>query len=164
VEQKGIAHVVGIGAIKYADLSQNRTNDYVFSWDKMLSFDGNTAPYFLYAIARIYGLFRRLGISPNGEHYQKSMTPFSTAEELSLEHKLVNFPSIIVQVLDDLRPHYMCTYLFELANEFSSFYNANRIIGEAEDILGKRLLLCQFTLYILETGLHLLGIETLEKM
>ncbi|MDR1434841.1 MAG: arginine--tRNA ligase [Puniceicoccales bacterium] len=163
-EQKKIARVVGIGAIKYADLSQNRTNDYAFSWDRMLSFDGNTAPYLLYAIARIHALFRKLEISPNREYHLKPMAEFSTPEELSLARKLVNFPAVIGQVLDDLRPHYLCTYLFELASEFSSFYNANRILGEAEDILKKRLLLCQFTLHVLETGLHLLGIETLEKM
>jgi arginyl-tRNA synthetase len=163
-EQNEIARVVGTGAIKYADLSQNRTNDYVFSWDKMLSFDGNTAPYLLYAVARIYALFRRLKISPHEEHEPKSMAVFSTPEELALACKLVGFSSTIAQVLDDLRPHYLCTYLFELASEFSSFYNANRIIGEPEDVFEKRLLLCRFTLHVLETGLHLLGIEKLEKM
>ncbi|MDR1906685.1 MAG: arginine--tRNA ligase [Puniceicoccales bacterium] len=163
-EQKEIARVVGTGAIKYADLSQNRTNDYVFSWDKMLSFDGNTAPYLLYAVARIYALFRKLEISPDGEHNPKSMATFSTPEELSLARKLVDFPSVVTQVLDDLRPHYLCTYLFELASEFSSFYNANRLIGETENVFEKRVLLCRFALYILKTGLHLLGIETLEKM
>ncbi|MDR1303367.1 MAG: arginine--tRNA ligase [Puniceicoccales bacterium] len=164
VEREKIARVVGIGAIKYADLSQNRTNDYLFSWDKMLSFDGNTAPYLLYAIARIYALFQRLGVTSGGEYLPENMAIFSTAEELSLARKLVHFPSVIGQALEDLRPHYLCTYLFELASEFSSFYNADRMIGVAPDILEKRLLLCRFTLYVLETGLDLLGIETLERM
>ncbi|MDR3317666.1 MAG: arginine--tRNA ligase [Puniceicoccales bacterium] len=163
-EQQEIACVVGIGAIKYADLSQNRTNDYVFSWNKMLSFEGSTAPYLLYAVARIHALFRKLENTTNEGNQSRSMAALSTAEEVSLARKLVDFPSIIMQVLDDLRPHYLCTYLFELASEFSSFYNANRIIGEGRDVLEKRLLLCRFTLYVLETGLHLLGIETLEKM
>ncbi|MDR2812408.1 MAG: arginine--tRNA ligase [Puniceicoccales bacterium] len=162
-EQNEIARIVGTGAIKYTDLSQNRTHDYVFSWDKMLSFDGNTAPYLLYAVARIYALFRRLKISP-ADTPTISMATFSTPEELTLARKLVDFPSTIAQVLNDLKPHYLCTYLFELTSEFSSFYNANRIIGEPKDILEKRLLLCQFVRYVLETGLHLLGIEKLEKM
>jgi arginyl-tRNA synthetase len=163
-EQMKIARVVAIGAIKYADLSQNRTNDYIFSWEKMLSFDGNTAPYLLYAVARIYTLFQRLEF-PFGKIYEwKSVVTLSTAEELALARKLIDFPSTVAQVLSDLRPHHLCTYLFELAGEFSSFYNANRLIGEAKDILERRLLLCRFTLDTLETGLHLLGIETLEKM
>jgi arginyl-tRNA synthetase len=163
-EREEIARIVGIGAIKYVDLSQNRTNDYLFSWDKMLSFEGNTAPYLLYAVARIYALFQRLGIVSGGEYLPRDMAIFSTDEELSLARKLIHFPSVISQVLEDLRPHYLCTYLFELASEFSSFYNANRMIGETLDVLQKRLLLCQFTLYVLETGLHLLGIEALERM
>ncbi|MDR1367059.1 MAG: arginine--tRNA ligase [Puniceicoccales bacterium] len=164
VEHEKIAHAVGTGAIKYADLSQNRTNDYIFSWDKMLSFDGNTAPYLLYAVARIHTLFQRLDISPHGRREPKSMADFLTPEELALARKLVDFPSTIAQVLNDLKPHDLCTYLFELASEFSTFYKANRIIGETEDIFEKRLLLCQFVLHVLETGLYLLGIERLEKM
>ncbi|MDR2806788.1 MAG: arginine--tRNA ligase [Puniceicoccales bacterium] len=165
-EQKEIARVIAIGAIKYADLSQNRTSDYVFSWDKMLSFEGNTAPYLLYAIARIHALLRKLDIRENFDEirFSKIMAPFSTAEELALARELVNFPSVIQQVLDDLRPHYLCTYLFGLASKFSSFYNANRIFGEGREVFEKRLLLCRFVLYVLETGLHLLGIKTLEKM
>ncbi|MDR0740837.1 MAG: arginine--tRNA ligase [Puniceicoccales bacterium] len=163
-EQNEIARIVGTSAIKYADLSQNRTNNYVFSWDKMLSFDGNTAPYLLYAVARIHTLLRRLEIPSNEKREPKSMATFSTQEELTLARKLIDFPSTIAQVLDDLRPHYLCTYLFELASEFSAFYNANRIIGETTDIFEKRLLLCQFTLYVLETGLYLLGIPKLEQM
>jgi arginyl-tRNA synthetase len=163
-EQMEIARVVGTAAIKYADLSQSRTNDYVFSWDKMLSFDGNTAPYLLYAVARIYALFRRLKIPPDQKRNLQSMTVFSTLEECALARKLVDFPSVVAQVLGDLKPHYLCTYLFELAGEFSSFYNANRIIGEVEGVFEKRLLLCQFVRHVLETGLHLLGIEKLEKM
>ncbi|MDR0417853.1 MAG: arginine--tRNA ligase [Puniceicoccales bacterium] len=164
VEREKIAHSVGTGAIKYADLSQNRTNDYVFSWNKMLSFDGNTAPYLLYAVARIYTLFQRLNLSPHGRREPKSMADFSTPEELALARKLVDFPNTIAQVLHDLKPHDLCTYLFELTSEFSTFYKADRIIGETEDIFEKRLLLCQFVLYVLETGLYLLGIEKLEKM
>ena len=158
-EKQEIAKVVGISAIKYSDLSQNRTNDYVFSWDKMLSFEGNTAPYLLYAVARIHALLRKVEAGR-----MTHIDEFSTAEELSLARKLIEFPCVLEQVIEDLRPHYLCTYLFELASSFSGFYNANRIIGETEAVLNKRLLLCRMTLQILEHGLDLLGIETLEKM
>lgn len=158
-EKLEVARVVGIGAIKYADLSQNRTSDYIFSWDKMLSFDGNTAPYLLYAIARIYAILRKVE-----NRRMTHIDEFSTPEELSLARKLIEFPGVINQVIDDLRPHFLCTYLFELASHFSAFYNTNRIVGEPESILNKRLLLCNMTLRILEQGLNLLGIETLEKM
>lgn len=163
-EKREIARVVGISAIKYADLSQNRTNDYAFSWDKMLAFDGNTAPYLLYAVARIYALFRKMELNVDVPLSTEETEAFSTDEELTLARKLVAFPGVIAQALEDFRPHYLCTYLFELASLFSSFYNANRIVGESKPIQNKRLLLSQFTLYILETGLHLLGIETLQKM
>lgn len=163
-EQKEVARVVGISAIKYADLSQNRTNDYAFSWDKMLNFDGNTAPYLLYGVARIYAIFRKMNRDPKAPVNTDKMELFSSPEELALARKLIAFPGIIDQVLEDLRPHFLCKYLFDLTSSFSSFYNVNRIVGEPEEIENKRILLCQFTLYILETGLSLLGIETLQKM
>lgn len=163
-EQKEVARVVGISAIKYADLSQNRTNDYAFSWNKMLNFDGNTAPYLLYGVARIYAIFRKMNKDPKAKIDTEKMDPFSSPEELALARKLIAFPGVINQVLEDLRPHFLCKYLFDITSSFSAFYNVNRIVGEPEPIENKRILLCQFTLYILETGLHLLGIETLQKM
>ena len=163
-EQKEVARVVGISAIKYADLSQNRTNDYAFSWDKMLNFDGNTAPYLLYGVARIYAIFRKMNKDPKAAIDTKKLDQFSSPEELALARKLISFPVVIDQVLEDLRPHFLCKYLFDLTSSFSSFYNVNRIVGEPEPVENKRVLLCQFTLYILEAGLKLLGIETLQKM
>lgn len=159
-EKQEIARVVGLSAIKYADLSQNRTNDYVFSWQKMLAPEGNTAPYLLYAVARLNALFRKLGVAPK----QPSIGAITTSEERALACQIIAFPSVVRQAIDDLRPHYLCTYLYNLASEFSSFYNANRILGEADTVRNTRLLLCQFTRYILKTGLSLLGIETIEKM
>ena len=157
-----VAEAVGLGAIRYVDLSQNRTSDYLFSWEKMLSFEGNTAPYLLYAVARIHSIFRKAGIDPTDTF--SSASTFSTDEEKALARKLLAFPSTIDQVLSDLRPHILCTYLFELAGVFSSFYNANKVIVDEADIRDRRLLLCSRALTVMETGLHLLGLRTLQRM
>lgn len=161
-EKKNIARVVGLGAIRYADLSQSRTSDYVFAWDKILAFDGNTAPYLLYAVARIHSIFRKLDISPEDNEEQASV--FETAEEKALASKIIELPIILDQALSDLRPHILCTYLFELAGIFSSFYNSNKVITDCDKTKARRLILCSRTLRVLETGLNLLGLETLEKM
>jgi arginyl-tRNA synthetase len=163
-EKRPIARAVGLGAIRYADLSQNRTHDYVFSWKKLLSFEGNTAPYILYAVARIYAIFRKLEPRITQEIATTPIHSLETAEERSLAKKLALFPCALEQVLEDLRPHFLCTYLYELTEAFSSFYNANRIISEVLDVMMRRLVLCSRTLLILRQGLYLLGIETLEKM
>ena len=157
-----VARAVGLGAIRYVDLSQNRTSDYLFSWDRMLSFEGNTAPYLLYAVARIHSIFRRAGVEESARF--TSASEFTSDEEKALARKLLAFPSTIDLVLSDLRPHILCTYLFELAGVFSSFYNANKVIVDESDVRDRRLLLCSRTLVVLETGLHLLGLETLERM
>ena len=161
-EAARVAKAVGLGAIRYVDLSQNRTSDYLFSWERMLSFEGNTAPYLLYAVARIHSIFRKAGIEESTTFEEADA--FETAEELALARKLLAFPSTIDLVLSDLRPHVLCNYLFELAGVFSSFYNANKVIVEEAPVRARRLLLCSRTLAILETGLHLLGLETLERM
>lgn len=161
-ERAAIAEAVGIGAVRYADLSQNRTNDYVFSWDKLLSFDGNTAPYLQYAGARIHSIYRNAGLTP-GEG-EADATVFETEQERALARKLMAFPGVLSQVLGDLRPHHLCTYLYELAGEFSSFYSANRVISDDAPVQARRLILCSRTLRQLETGLRLLGITPLEKM
>ncbi|MFP4352424.1 MAG: arginine--tRNA ligase [Puniceicoccaceae bacterium] len=161
-EKERIAEVVGVGAIRYADLMQNRTHDYVFSWDKMLSFDGNTAPYLLYAVARIHAIFRKAGLRPG--QGEETADEFRTPEEIQLARQLTQFPVALGQVVQDLRPHFLCTYLYELANAFSGFYNANRVMADDPGERGRRLILCARTLLFLETGLHLLGIGTLERM
>lgn len=162
-EYARIAKVVGLGGIRYADLSQNRSSDYVFSWARMLSFDGNTAPYLLYAAARIHSIFRKVDETDCAVDYSTAST-METEEEIALARKLLNFPGVLDMVLGDLRPHVLCTYLFELAGMFSSFYNANKVITEDAAVQARRLLLCHRTLLILETGLGLLGLETLERM
>jgi len=161
-EVERVAATVGLGSIRYADLSQNRTSDYLFSWDRMLSFEGNTAPYLLYAVARIHSIFRKAEVAPDSTFSRAS--EFETEEEKALSRKLLTFPAVIDLVLGDLRPHVLCTFLYELAGSFSSFYSANKVIVEDSGIRDRRLLLCSRTLVVMETGLHLLGLRTLKRM
>lgn len=161
-EKARIAEAVGVGAVRYADLSQNRTQDYVFAWEKLLAFEGNTAPYLQMQGARIHSIFRKLGLTPGQGEDGASI--IETDAELNLARKLLNFPVALEMAISDLRPHHLCTYLFELAGEFSSFYNVDHVMVDEADIKARRLTLCARTLAVLETGLHLLGIETLEKM
>ena len=163
-EKQKVAEVIGTGAIKYADLSQERTGNYRFEWSKMINFDGNTAPYLLYAVARIHTIFRKLGISENIDTLCQANCHFSTETERALAHKLVLFPMALSLALQDLKPHWLCRYLFELAGTFSGFYNADKVMVDDIDTRNTRLLLCQATLSTLEKGLHLLGLETLNRM
>lgn len=160
--RKHIAKIVGLGALRYADLSQNRTSDYVFSWDKILSFDGNTAPYLLYAVARIHSIFRKASVDVDANF--DGQLSLESPEELALARKIMEFPIALKHTIAELRPHILCTYLYELSGCFSSFYNANKVIVDEDNIRNSRLLLCSRTLCILETGLHLLGLETLIQM
>ncbi|MDR0647545.1 MAG: arginine--tRNA ligase [Puniceicoccales bacterium] len=165
-EKRKVAEVVGLGAIKYADLLQERTGNYRFEWDKMINFDGNTAPYLLYAIARIYAIFRKLNLKISTLDFAalKDVQSFSTATERALAKKLIAFPSALNLALKELKPHWLCHYLFDLAGTFSAFYNADKVAVEDTCLRQSRLLLCSATLSTLETGLHLLGLETLERM
>ena len=158
-----IAETVGVAALRYADLSQNRSSDYVFSWDKMLAFDGNTAPYLLYAVARIHSIFRKAGIAEDAD-FESGAEELDTPQEIELARKLIALPSVFDQTLAELRPHLLCTYLYELAGVFSTFYNANKVMVEDKAVMAKRLMLCARTMEILETGLRLLAIEPLQKM
>ena len=161
-EADKIAETVGVAALRYADLSQNRTNDYLFSWDKLLAFDGNTAPYLLYAVARMHSIFRKLGISPDADF--SAAGEMETEQEIALARKLVALPAVFELTLAELRPHYLCTYLYELAGTFSTFYNANKVMVDDESVRARRLMLCSRALRVMETGLRVLGIEPLEKM
>ena len=163
-EKTEIARVVGLGAVKYADLRQDRTSDYEFAWDKLLALDGNTAPYLLYAIARIHSIFRKAGLPVDDAAREALADAPSTPAETALARKLAALPSVLDATIADLRPHFLCTYLHELAGEFSTFYNADRVMVDEAPVRARRLLLCARTLRVLETGLHTLGIETLERM
>jgi len=158
-----IARVVGLGAVKYADLLPNRQSDYVFSWDKMLALQGNTAPYLQYAYARIRSIFRKTeaGDFPPGNVAFKLAAP----EELALAKHLLNFGLTLEAVAGELRPNYLCNYLHELAGKFTGFYE-NCPVLKAGDAATRhsRLALCDLTARVLRQGLAALGIETVEQM
>jgi arginyl-tRNA synthetase len=161
-EKREIAESVGIGSLKYADLSSNRTQDYIFSWERLLSFEGNTAPYLLYAVARINSIFRKAGMDP--EATIEAASPLKTESETMLARKLIGFVAALELTLNDLRPHFLCTYLYELAGAYSSFYNADKVMVDEPSVRARRLLLCARTRTVLMTGLELLGIQPLERM
>ena len=159
-EQARVARVVGIGAIKYADLSKNRTSDYVFDWEAMLSFDGNTAPYLQYAYARIQSLFRRGGVDPES----LTGTPtVDTPEEHALALTLARRQETLEQVAAQAMPHFLCAWLYDLAAGFMRFYENCPVLEEGP-ARNSRLLLCRSTADGIRTGLGLLGIETVERM
>lgn len=161
-EQANVARVVGIAAVKYADLSKNRTSDYVFDWDTMLSFEGNTAPYLLYAYTRVYSIFQKAGLQL---HEVTGDFVLATEQDETLANKLAQFPEIIASVGNKGMPHFLCGYMFELAGAFSSFYEACPILNTDDAALQQsRLKLAALTARILQQGLALLGIKTLEKM
>ena len=163
-EKQEIARVVGLGSVKYADLRQDRTSDYVFAWDKLLALEGNTAPYLLYAVARIYSIFRKGNVPVDDPAREAAAGALETPTEIALARKLFALPAVLEATVADLRPHFLGTYLHELAGEFSTFYSADRVIVDDPAVQARRLLLCARTLRVLETGLHLLGLETLERM
>lgn len=156
------AKVIGLGAVKYADLSQDRTLDYVFSWEKLLALQGNTAPYLQYAVARILSIFRKMPVKINKD--PKFAREPETAQERRLARKLVFFPIALKQTDRESKPHFLCCYLFELATDFSSFYSHDKVMVEDISTRNLRILLCDRTLTFLRTGLEILGIETLEEM
>ncbi len=159
-EKAGIAQKVGIGAVKYYDLSQYRMTDYIFSWDRMLSFQGNTAPYLQNAYVRIRSIFRKAG-----EEFVSAKELVLTApEERNLALKLCQFAEIVPAVLNDFRPNVLANYLFELANGFHAFYEACPVLKSEEPARSSRLALCELTARVLHRGLELLGIGVPEKM
>ncbi len=163
-EQAAVAEIVGVGSVQYADLCQNRSSDYVFSWDKMISLEGNTAAYLLYAVARIHSIFRKLETDPADEAALAAADALETPTELALARKLTKFPEALRAAVGPLRPHVLCLYLFELAGEFSGFYNADKVAVDEPNLRARRLRLCARTLLLLESGLHLLGLRTLKRM
>ena len=169
-ERREVARIVGIGAVKYADLLPNRQSDYVFSWDKMLSFQGNTAPYLQYSYVRIRSIFRKGGIDPvsvrpGAEHpTSNDAVPLTEAGELSLAKKLAQFGEILPMILDDHRPNLLCNYLYELAGAFHSFFESCPVLKAEEPARSTRLLLCDTTARVLAKGLELLGIGVPERM
>jgi arginyl-tRNA synthetase len=158
-ERNEMAKIIGIGAIKYADLSQYRMTDYIFSWDKMLSLHGNTAPYLQNAYVRIRSIFRKAG-----DASLRGAPVLGEPAELNLAKRLSQFAEIVPQVLNDFRPNILANYLFELANSFHTFYEACPVLKAEEPVRASRLALCDLTGRVLQGGLKLLGIEVPEKM
>jgi arginyl-tRNA synthetase len=161
--QGEVARKVGIGAIKYADLSSDRVKDYVFDLDRMLSFEGNTAPYLQYACARVRSIFRKAGRAPTPGPITLTGGEGAAAER-ALALTLLAFGSTIASVESSLEPHRLCTYLYELATAFSSFYDKCPIVKADEPVRSARLALAWLTARTLEAGLSLLGIEAPEQM
>ena len=160
IERKHIADVVGIAAVKYADLSKNRNSDYIFDWDSMLSFDGNTAPYLLYAYARIRSIFRRAALDPDTSYPVAVTAP----EEQALALKLLQFSETVELLAADCLPNQLCLYLYDLAGTFMKFYEACPVLKAEGNERATRLGLCHLTARTLKQGLNLLGITTLEQM
>jgi arginyl-tRNA synthetase len=168
-----VAQKIGIGAVKYADLSQYRMTDYVFSWNKMLALQGNTAPYLQNAYVRIRSIFRKAATPLRGVEIQTGDGPVATkittlilaeSAEINLGKRLCQFPEIVPQVLNDFRPNILANYLFELANSFHVFYEACPVLKSEEPARSLRLALCELTGRVLQRGLDLLGIKVPEKM
>ena len=162
-ELNNIAQVIGLGAVKYADLLPNRQSDYIFSWDKMLALQGNTAPYLQYACARIASIRRK---APMVDASGQSTAPIGldAPEEAALAKHLLNFGLTLEAVAEEYRPNYLCNYLYELAGKFTSFYENCPVLKAEEPTRGSRLSLCDLTARVLKKGLETLGIETVEQM
>ena len=160
-ERREIARVIGLGAVKYADLLPNRQSDYTFSWDKMLALTGNTAPYLQYSHVRIQSIFRKAEADPAAQ--QAPVTVADPAER-ALALKLFQFGEVLPQILDDHRPNLLCNYLYELASLFHSFFEACPVLKAEPDLRASRLTLCALTARTLKEGLALLGIGVPERM
>lgn len=154
-----VAHAVGLGAVKYADLSNDRIKDYVFDWDRMLAFEGNTAPYLMYAHARIRSIFRKTDLEARG--------PILVAakEERALALTICRFGAAVAEVGETLSPHKLCAYLYELASAFTSFYEACPVLRAPDETTSRsRLAMCDLVARVLARGLELLGIEAPDRM
>ncbi len=164
-EKRRIAEAVGIGAVKYADLSQHRTTDYVFNWDKMLATDGNTATYMQYAYARCRAIFRKGGV--DAEPFRRDPPPpvLASPSERALGLQLLRFEETLAAAAADYLPHLLTAYLWDLTKSFSVFYTNNPVLkAETPELRMSRLLLCDLTARTIQAALSLLGIRTLERM
>ena len=169
-EKNDIAEVIGIGSVKYSELSQHRMTDYKFAWDKMLSLQGNTAPYLINAYVRTRAIFRKLESGGGDSHTPSGEAPLEKIiitedAECHLALKLAQFGEAVHDVLtQDFRPNLLAQYLFELANTFHSFYEACPVLRSEGVMRNTRLVLCELTSRVLKQGLGLLGIKTTERM
>jgi arginyl-tRNA synthetase len=162
-QRRDVAQMIGIGAVKYADLSTDRIKDYVFDWDRMLSFDGNTAPYLQYAHARICSIFRRADLER--ESLREENPVIVEPQERALALRILQFDSAVWDALDKYSPHRLCTYLYDLASDFTAFYEHCPVLkAESEEVRRSRLVLCDITARVMHSGLGMLGIRAPEQM
>jgi arginyl-tRNA synthetase len=173
-QRRSIARIVGVGAVKYADLLPNRQTDYTFSWERMLALSGNTSPYLQYAYTRIRSIFRK-GAGESGNHSpsveaelaeagRAATIMLSTPEEMALAKHLLNFGLVLETVAEEYRPNYLCNYLYELAGLFTRFYEKCPVLKAPSTERPGRLALSHLTALVLKQGLEVLGIETSEQM
>lgn len=162
-EKQNISEIVGVGAIKYADLSQNRQSPIIFEWNKILSFEGNTAPYLQYSYARIQSILRKAESEGKKIDFSKTIT-LNDKQEKALANHIAAFPMAVIKAADSFKPNVIADYLFELAKKFNSFYNSCPILNQEDDILFSRGLLAKVAGETIKEGLSLLGIETLDRM
>ncbi len=166
-ERARIAEIVGLGAVKYADLAQNRTSDYIFDWDKMMAMDGNTATYMQYAYARNRNIFSKFNVDVAPFRTQPPPLLLDSPEELALAVQLLRFHEALAVAAAEYKPNLLTSYLFSLASAFSTFYASCTIFKDprpAPDVQQSRLLLCDLTARVIQRGLDLLGIRTAERM
>ncbi|MFI5460764.1 MAG: arginine--tRNA ligase [Isosphaerales bacterium] len=164
-ERRRVAEVVGLGAIKYADLSQNRISDYVFDWQKMMAMNGNTATYLQYAYARIQSIFRKGGVAPEEIKRQRPAIALSHPAERGVGVRLLRLPEVLELAASELKPNILTDYLFEVANAFSTFFEECPVLkAESAERRDSRLALCDLTARTLKFGLGLLGIDIVERM
>ena len=162
-QRRHVARVVGLGAVKYADLLPNRQSDYIFSWDKMLALAGNTAVYLLYAYARVRSILRKAG-EAGGSGAADGPLQLEAPAELALAKQLLNLGLVLEAVAEEYRPNYLCNYLYELAGAIARFYESCPVLKSEGVQRATRLALCELTGRVLRQGLEVLGIETLEEM
>lgn len=162
--KREIARVVGLGAVKYADLMPHRQSDYVFDWDKMLSFTGNAAPYLQMSYTRIRSIFRKTAAAGLDASVQAEALKLEDETEIALAKKMLEFGGVLNQVADDFRPNLLCGYLFELSGHFARFFEQCPVIKSEDAVRSSRLVLCDLTAQVLQKGLNILGIETTEVM
>ncbi|MGB0775672.1 MAG: arginine--tRNA ligase, partial [Akkermansiaceae bacterium] len=163
-EKAQVAVTVGIGAVKFAELSQHRMTDYVFSWDRMLALQGDTAPYLQYSYVRVRSIFRKLADLENNILLDFDNLQISEDAEVHLSRMLMRFSETVPALLDDFRPNLLANYLLELAKAFHSFFEACPVLKSEGQTQNTRLVLCELTSRVLQKGLGLLGIDVPERM
>ena len=160
-----VAERIGIGAIKYADLAHNRTSDYVFSYDKMLAMQGNTAAYMQYSVARVKSIFSKGGVAPDAVRAGGATIQLNEPAERALGIELLRFSEALARVAAEYKPNHLTSYLFDLAQRFAEFFEQCPVLkADDEATKASRLLLCDLVARTLEKGLGLLGIRTVERM